>query len=62
MAPTGSSTLQTRSKKKQLQTTSTPETAPIRTAAQGVTKAQGAVMATRPASMPLHMKLGSGFL
>ena len=27
-----------------------------------LTKAQGAVMATNPASMPLHIMLGSGFL
>ena len=34
-------------------TTRTPATAPMSTAASAVTKAQGAVMATRPASMPL---------
>ena len=34
---------------------------PITVAAQGATKAQGAVMATSPASMPLHVIEMSGF-
>ena len=34
---------------------------PMSTAAGAVTKAQGAVMATRPASRPLTHMLGSGF-
>ena len=59
MAPTGSSIF-TRSKKLTLQMTSTPATAPMMKALTGDTKAQGAVMATRPASMLLHIMLGSG--
>src|SRR5437773_6586593 len=59
MAPTGSS-MPRFSQKKTLQMTSTPAMAPIRNAAHGVTKAHGAVMATRPASMPLHIIEGSG--
>src|SRR5258708_4750377 len=61
MAPTGSSTL-ILSKKKQLQMTSTPATAPIQNAPQGVQKPEGAVMATNPASRQLHIMPGSGFL
>src|SRR5262249_47833926 len=59
MAPTGSSTPRA-SKKKTLTTTSQPATAPITAAAHGSTNAHGAVMATRPASMPLHIIVGSG--
>ena len=33
---------------------------PMTAAAQGATKAHGAVMATRPASMPLAIMAGSG--
>jgi len=40
--------------------TRTPATAPMRIADGAVTNAQGAVMATRPASMPLHIMLTSG--
>src|SRR5712692_5824950 len=40
--------------------TSTPATAPISTAAGAATKAQGAVIATRPASAPLASIEGSG--
>ncbi len=40
--------------------TSTPEIVPITAAAHGDTKAQGAVMATRPASRPLAIMPGSG--
>ena len=41
-------------------TTSTPATMPITMAAQGSTNAHGAVIATRPASMPLTIIPGSG--
>ncbi len=41
-------------------TTSTPAMAPMRAAAQEETNAQGAVMATRPASMPFASQDGSG--
>src|SRR5438093_11614365 len=61
MAPTGSST-PTLSQKITLQITSTPDTAPMTNAAHGCTKAHGAVIATSPASMPLHIIVGSGFL
>src|SRR5438552_2800431 len=61
MAPTTSS-IPLFSQKNTLQTQSTPAIAPIRNAAQGVTNAHGAVMATSPANMPLHIMLGSGFL
>ncbi len=40
--------------------TSMPATSPMKTAAGAVTNAQGAVMATIPASMPLHIMLTSG--
>ena len=60
MAPTGSSTFRVPSTKNTDQHTSRPETTPIRTETGAVTKAQGAVMATRPASMPLAIMLGSG--
>ncbi len=40
--------------------TSTPAMVPIAAAAHGGTKAHGAVMATRPASMPLAIMPGSG--
>ena len=39
---------------------STPATAPMSTAAHGATNAHGAVIATRPESMPLHIIDGSG--
>src|SRR4051794_23826256 len=61
MAPTGSS-IPIFSKNNTAQMTMTPATPPIRNAAHGATKAHGAVIATRPASMPLHIMLGSGFL
>src|SRR6201993_1080032 len=38
----------------------TPATAPMMTAPNELTNAHGAVMATRPASMPLHIMAGSG--
>jgi len=34
---------------------------PMTMAAHGCTNAHGAVIATRPASMPLHIMPGSGF-
>ncbi len=40
--------------------TSTPATAPMMKAPTGVTKAHGEVIATRPASMLLHIIEGSG--
>ncbi len=61
MAPTGSSTPML-SKKNTLYTTNTPATKPMIAAPIGLTKAQGAVIATRPASMPLHSIEGSGFI
>src|SRR5262249_47473141 len=61
IAPTGSST-PAASKKNTVITTKTPAKPPITAAAQESTKAQGAVMATRPASMPLHIIDGSGFI
>src|SRR6266478_9980999 len=62
IAPTGSSSFRTRSIKNTEATTNTPATAPISTAPSELTKAQGAVIATRPASIPLHIMDGSGFL
>src|SRR5262249_32631413 len=59
IAPTGSSTPRL-SKKKTDTTTSQPATAPMITAPIGVTKAQGAVIATRPASIPLQHIVVSG--
>jgi hypothetical protein len=61
MAPTGSSILAVRSKKNTDQQTSTPAMPPMRTALGAVTKAQGAVMATNPASAPFASIDGSGF-
>jgi hypothetical protein len=57
----GSSTFIVRSRKNTLQQTSTPATAPITNAQKLDTKAQGAVMATSPASIPFAAMLGSGF-
>src|SRR5581483_6788937 len=59
MAPTGSSILSL-SKMKTDSTTSSPETSPRAHAPKALTNAQGQVMATRPASMPLQHMLGSG--
>jgi hypothetical protein len=59
MAPTGSSIFSL-SKKLTLTMTSTPATRPMMKAPTGLTNAHGAVMATRPASMLLHIMLGSG--
>jgi hypothetical protein len=59
-APTGSSTLSTRSTKTMPPTTRTPPIIPMMAAPIGVTNAQGAVMATSPASVPLAVMDGSG--
>src|SRR5262249_9710943 len=59
IGPTGSSTPRA-SRKKTLSTTRTPATAPIMTAPIGLTNALGAVIATRPASIPLHIIVVSG--
>src|SRR5258707_15217392 len=53
-APHGASTWATWSKNHTPTQTSTPAMTPITHAAHGATNAHGAVMATRPASMPLH--------
>ena len=60
MAPTGSSILSLRSTKKTASMTRTPAMMPMTAAAHGATKAHGAVMATRPASMPLAIMPGIG--
>ena len=60
IAPTGSSTLSFRSMKNTASMTRTPAMQPMTAAAHGATKAHGAVMATRPASMPLAIMPGSG--
>src|SRR5688572_1952668 len=60
MAPTGSSIFALRSQKYTASTTSTPAMQPMTAAAHGSTNAHGAVMATRPASMPLAIIAGSG--
>src|SRR5258708_4398508 len=62
MAPHGSSTLSTRSLKSTPAHTSSPARMPITIDEPALTKAQGAVMATSPASMPLHAIEMSGFL
>src|SRR5262245_8998772 len=59
-APTGSSILAL-SSANVAQQTNTPATRPMITAPQLFTKAHGAVMATRPARMPLTERLGDGF-
>src|ERR1051326_2760465 len=61
MAPTGSST-PILSKKNTASTTKLPGISPMMAAPPALTNAQGAVIATRPASMPLHIMDGSGFL
>src|ERR1035437_8460386 len=62
MAPTGSSICQRRSRMITALVTIKPAISPIRTAAAGDTKAQGAVIATRPPSRPLQARGISGFL
>ena len=59
IAPTGSS-MPLRSKKNTDSTTITAAIEPITAAAHGCTNAHGAVIATRPASMPLTIMPGSG--
>ena len=59
MAPTGSS-MPWRSKKNTDSTMMIAARLPMTAAAQGCTNAQGAVIATRPASMPLTIMPGSG--
>ena len=59
-APTGSSTLMIFSQEQALQITRIPAMPPMAQAPQVLTNSHGAVIATRPASRPLHMKLGSG--
>src|SRR5579871_3899105 len=60
IAPQGSSTLSTRSLKRTPPHTRRPARAPMTTEEVGDTKAQGAVMATSPASIPLHAMVISG--
>src|SRR5882724_8444707 len=61
MAPTQSS-MPIFSKKNTDSTTRMPEMRPMAAAAPALTKAHGAVIATKPANMPLHIMYGSGFL
>src|SRR2546430_7910730 len=60
IAPTVSSMGSFPSMKKTATHTKTPATPPIRTADGAVTKAHGAVIATRPASVPFAIIEGSG--
>src|ERR1017187_6544440 len=60
MAPQGWSILVTRSLKSTPPQTSRPASKPMTTDAVGPTKAHGAVMATRPASIPLQAMVTSG--
>src|SRR5580698_4849410 len=60
IAPQGSSILVTRSLKSTPPQTSNPARMPIVIAEVGDTKAHGAVMATRPASIPLQAIVMSG--
>src|SRR5262245_13311887 len=60
IAPQGSSILVTRSLKRTPTQTKIPAKMPINTAELGDTKAQGAVIATNPASMPLQAMVISG--
>src|SRR6185295_16955080 len=59
-APHGSSTLRTRSLNNTPMQTMTPAMSPMTTALVGETNAHGAVIATRPASMPLQAIVMSG--
>src|SRR6266436_5458154 len=61
MAPTQSS-MPFLSKKKTDSTTRTPAMRPSQKAPPALTNAHGQVIATKPASMPLHIMEGSGFL
>src|ERR1700733_3255282 len=60
IAPQGSSILATRSKNKTPRHTSIPEITPMATADVGDTNAQGAVIATSPANIPLQALVISG--
>ena len=60
MAPQGSSILVTRSLNRTPKQTRIPARTPMITAEVGETNAQGAVIATSPASMPLHAMVISG--
>src|ERR1035438_413674 len=60
IAPQGSSILVTLSLNKTPRQTTKPARIPMMNAEVGPTKAQGAVMATRPASMPLQAMVISG--
>src|ERR1700686_5194320 len=60
IAPHGSSIFRTRSLNRTPPQTSSPASAPMITEAVGPTKAQGAVIATNPANMPLHAIVISG--
>src|SRR5580693_4809493 len=60
IAPQGSSILSVRSLKRTPAQTSSPARMPITVAEVGDTNAQGAVIATRPASIPLHAMVTSG--
>src|SRR5207245_11151579 len=60
MAPARSSTFAMLSKNQTAQHTSTPAISPMMTADTGLTKPLGAVIATRPARMPLAVMVGSG--
>ena len=60
MAPQGSSILVTLSLNRTPRQTTRPARTPMMNAEVGPTNAQGAVMATRPASMPLHAMVISG--
>src|SRR4029079_10969370 len=60
IAPQGSSILSTRSFRRTPRQTNTPARMPMITEEFGETKAQGAVIATRPASMPLQAMVTSG--
>src|SRR5579862_1422452 len=62
IAPTGSSILSFCSTKNTDSTTRMPETMPMMQALKDPTNAQGAVIATRPASIPLHIIEVSGLL
>src|ERR1017187_1428590 len=60
MAPQGSSILVTRSLNSTPMHTTIPANTPIATAELGDTKAHGAVIATKPASIPLQAMVTSG--
>ena len=60
IAPTGSSIFSVRSTKKTLPQSRMPAISPMITAETELTKAQGAVMATSPASKPLAIIEMSG--